>query len=83
MSTISKKKVQSAVDKLTPEMLEEAWLFLEFLSFKASKTDVSMVKIPDDPEGAFPELDIDFQDITAFLQKDEQERANRLLPQAK
>ena len=78
MTTITKDQIFQAVKKLPPEMLEEAWLLLEFLSYKATQTNLQVAV--DNPEGAFPELDMSLSEINAVIKNNQLERLNRLFP---
>lgn len=80
MSVITKEQVIQSIEKLPPERLEEAWLYLEFLSNKAKASGSQALTIPSDPEGAFPELDISLERIQAFEIDDWQKRQSRILP---
>jgi hypothetical protein len=79
MAAITKEQVIQSIEKLPPELLNEAWLFLEFLSTKTLTNGAESGKIPDDPEGAFPELDISLEVIEAIDKNDWQKRLSRLL----
>lgn len=79
MATVTKEQVLQSVDNLPPNLLKEAWLFLEFLSFKAASTGAELETAPDDPAGAFPELDISMETIESILESDWQKRQSRLL----
>ena len=80
MAAITKEQVIQSIEKLPPERLEEAWLYLEFLSTKTGIIDSNGEAIPADPEGAFPQLDISFEAIQAIEMDDWQKRQSRLLP---
>lgn len=80
MTVVTKEQVIQSVEKLPQERLEEAWLYLEFLSTKTAAPKSKAVSIPNDPEGAFPELDISLETIQAIEKDDWQRRQSRLLP---
>ena len=82
MATVSKEQILQSVEKLPQDMLEEAWLFLEFLNFKASSTKRQKDTSPQKLEGMFPELDISFDDIENALHSDWLDRQSRLSPDA-
>jgi hypothetical protein len=80
MTVITKAQVIQSIEKLPPDRLEEAWLYLEFLSAKPAASGSKAGSIPADPEGAFPELDISLETIQAIVNDDWQKRLSRLLP---
>ena len=79
MTTVTKEQILKSVDKLPPNLLKEAWLFLESLSFKSISTYPAKEKALNDPDGAFPELDISIEAIESILINDWQRREARLL----
>ncbi|MCP4418631.1 MAG: hypothetical protein GY805_18580 [Chloroflexi bacterium] len=82
MTTITKRQILQSVDKLSPDLFKEAWLFLEFLSFKTASIEPRLESVPSNPEGAFPELDVSLETIGNILNDDRQKRQSRLLTNA-
>lgn len=81
MTVITKEQIIESIEKLPQKQLEEAWLYLEFLSTKTATLESKLGTIPADPEGAFPDLDISLETIQAIEEENWQRRKTRLLPE--
>lgn len=75
--TISKNDLFEAIQELPPSAWEELWILVDYLKYKTMHQSSRAAQRPN-PEGAFPELDVSFDDIETSLKKTWQNRQGRL-----
>lgn len=83
MATLAgvKEELLLVLDELPPESLLEVRQFLEFLRFKSQKCAPapSVALGAADPQGSFPELDLDYETIEALTRTTWEPKADHLL----